>query len=109
MLTLNDDELSFGQGHHQYKAPWDKNHFGTKMKDGHTSFVEAKLDNSDHCRVLSLFYITKDKAEIPEWNRENNTISIKTDSGKAIVSIHSDKIVLGTDSMNEIWTAPFTI
>jgi hypothetical protein len=109
IVSLDDNVLSFGKDHHQYEAPWNKNQFGSIMAERHSSFVEAKLDNSDHCRVLSLFYITKDKTEIPKWNRENNTISIETDSGKVIVSIHSDKITLGTDSANEIWTAPFTI
>ncbi len=109
IFSLDDNKLKFGQDHHQYKAPWDKNHYGAKMEDGHTSFVEAKLDHSDHCKIFSLFSISKEKAEIPKWKRENNIISIETDSGKTIVSLYSDKITVGIDSMDEIWTAPFTI
>jgi hypothetical protein len=109
IFTLDDNQLSFGQGHHQYEAPWDNNQYGPKMLEQPNSFVEAKLDNSDHCRILSLFSITKDTVKIPEWKKEGNTISIETDSGKTVVAIHPDKIAVGTDSTPEIWTAPFTI
>ncbi len=109
MFSLDDNELSFGQSRHQYKAPWDKNHFGVKMEDGHTSFVEAKLQNTDRCRVLSLFSVYKETIEPPEWKKEDNTISIETDSGRAILSIHSDKIVVGIDSNKEIWSTPLSI
>ncbi len=109
IFSLDNNELSFGQGHHKYEAPWDRNQFGPKMREQPNNFVEAKLDNSDHCQILSLFSITKDSVEISKWNQKANIISIETDSGKIIVSIHSDKITLGTDSTAEIWTAPFTI
>ena len=108
IISLDDNELSFGQGHHKYEAPWDRNQFGPKMLEQPNNFVEAKLDNSDHCRVLSLFSINKEKTQIPEWNQENDTLSIKTDDGTVVVSIHPDKITVGTESIVEVWSAPFT-
>jgi hypothetical protein len=108
IVTLDDNELSFGQGDHKYEAPWDRNQYGPKMLEQENNFIEAKLDNSDHCRVLSLFSINKESVEIPKWNREDNIISIETDSGKVLVSIHPDKITVGIESTAEIWSAPFT-
>ena len=86
-----DGQQEITTGYHQYRPPFDKNRYGTPLRQTRPPFVEIR-SQANHFRCLSLFCIFGKDEKPTNWHTTANGWSIETPEGKLLVHVKDDQL-----------------
>ncbi len=92
-------------GRHAYHAPYDRNRLGEKLGQPREPFVDI-CTTGKSCRMLTVFATGPTRSRLPDWQEENNTLSLR-DPQHGHVSIRLENDVLYYETRHGVGSFSF--